>query len=107
MFRDIKRTIRFFLQKLFWGFSEKDIWSLDSTISKFILPRLKYFRNHRFSWPERLESKEEWTNILDKMIKAFEFRISEEYLSTTDKKKFDELNEGLDLFCKYFLDLWD
>lgn len=52
-----------------------EIWNLDQTIAKFILPRLKKFRNVVHSHPvtDEVKTFEDWQEVLDKMIIAFEY----------------------------------
>lgn len=49
----------------------KDIYSLDNTIARFVLPRLKFFKKNIISYPPDI-TYEEWKSILDKMILSFE-----------------------------------
>ena len=58
-------------QKKIRNIKYKDIYNLDSTIARFILPRLKFFRKKICSCPYGF-TLEEWKDILDKMILAFE-----------------------------------
>ena len=51
----------------------EEISNLDITIAKFIVPRLKLFRKRENSCPLRFENEQEGYDILDKMIKAFEY----------------------------------
>lgn len=87
-------------QRLERGFDESETWSLDSTISRFIEPRLKAFKEYNVGYPGGMTT-EQWNEILDKMIKAFGYINNDE---TFDHQ--DEVSEGLDLFRKYFFDLW-
>lgn len=88
-----------FFQRRIRGFDDSELWSLDYTILKFILPRLKRYRaSNRIGWPgpeaifdikyedfqalsvpEReilnAQSLEEWDRMLDKMIRAIELQI--------------------------------
>ena len=81
----------------------QDTWNLDYYISKFVLPRLKLFKKVTMGFPCDLKSIDEWYDILDKMIAAFEILATDE-LNTQDEQKI--VNEGLDLFRKYYQDLW-
>jgi hypothetical protein len=45
-----------------------------------------------------------WNNTIQKMIDAFDLMKYSGTLSDVEKKTVDE---GLSLFCKYFLNLWD
>lgn len=86
---------------------------LDNELIEFILPKLIEFRNcfeeGNTSHPTSIEIKEleDWTFILDKMIQAFKIldgrRRDEEEL---DESKDYEIEEGLELFSKYFTSLW-
>ena len=49
----------------------KDIYSLDNTIARFVLPRLKFFKKNIIGYPPDI-TFEEWKDILDKMILSFE-----------------------------------
>lgn len=87
-------------QRLERGFDDTETWNLDVTISAFIVPRLKRFKEVSNGYPADL-TEEQWDEALDKMIKFFEF--------SADDSKFLEENiysEGFDLFCKYFHSLW-
>lgn len=110
------------------GWDSSDTWSLQFTISKFILPRLKYFKKVNNGIPNKIYEKykdlnrtvdentkitfEEWNKKLDKMILAFETIINEdEDTHSWDDKKYWEKQqkikrEGLKLFAEYFQDLW-
>lgn len=85
------------------GFDNTEIWNLYITISKFILPRLKRFKEYNCSFPPSLEP-EQWENILNKMINSFELICKDD---SNTKEEFIIIDEGLDLFKKYFFDLWD
>ena len=81
----------------------QDTWSLDYYIAKFILPRLKLFKKVERGYPCDLKLIDEWHDILDKMIAAFEILATDEW-NTQDEQKI--VDEGLDLFRKYYQDLW-
>ena len=81
----------------------QDTWSLDYYIAKFTLPRLKLFKKVERGYPCDLKSIDEWHDILDKMIASFEILATDEW-NTQDEQKI--VDEGLDLFRKYYQDLW-
>lgn len=112
-------------------YTKKELSNLDRTIAKFVLPRLKEFRKVENGY----EKFEDWEKILDKMIQSFElvlddsapdFDVKASYTikdgkkvikdeSSTDeakayidyfKEKDKKIQEGLDLFAKYFQELW-
>ena len=45
-----------------------DLYDLDVTIARFILPRLMVFKQHCERTPRLNMSHEEWNEVLDKMI---------------------------------------
>lgn len=84
-------------QKIRYGVSDDDVFSLYHNISKFIVPRLKYFKEsgkkgipaefvpedyHLLSEEEMIAADEkaikEWNAILDEIIFAFEYNIDDE-----------------------------
>ena len=50
----------------------EELYDLDVTIARFILPRLMLFKEHCERTPRLNMPQEEWNEILDKMIYAFE-----------------------------------
>ena len=84
-------------------------------IAEFIYPRLKYFRECvKMTYPAEFNSMEEWNNILDKMLFAFDFTLNEmngfssiDFDTERYQTALDKANEGFKLFGEYFLNLWD
>ena len=99
----VLRSLKFKYQKLTQGYSGDEIWSLYYTLSKFILPRLIAFRNSVASYPHDFTNEKEWIDTLNKMIYSFELIKREKIESTEEDLK---VQEGLELFGKYFRDLW-
>lgn len=100
-------------KKLLSKIRNEELWNLDDTIVKFILPRLQKFKIiNTMSYPDKLDSIEEWHKIIDKIIWSFQFakdvqewNYSSEYRA--DSGNWEKYNEGMDLFKEYLLDLWD
>lgn len=105
MLKTIKRKIKFFFQRRLRGFDDEETWSLDQDLAKHIVPRLKRFREVNNGHPPDL-SWEEWCEILDEIIRTFEFLSTDAKYDCYDKKKWKEIKKGLHLFAKYYLDLW-
>ena len=111
--RRLIREVRFLYQRLTRGFDDSVTWSLDVSLAKLILPRLRLFRSHEFGTPgsyitgEDYKLAEEdharWLADLDKMIAAFEFTVNDQF----DKGEMKEHQEGLNLFAKHFWSLWE
>jgi hypothetical protein len=105
----IKRPIKLAYQKVTRGFSDKDTWSLDHTIAKFVLPRLERFKEVNMCHPANL-TEEEWDDILDEMIFAMHNIVHQWDDDDLDveavKAIIDRVHVGLDYFGEYFRDLW-
>ena len=87
-------------QRLERGFDDTELWNLDETILKFILPRLKEFRKQTSCFPMEFNTLEEWLEVIDKMIGGIEDALKDTYsVKTAD-------SEGFELFKKYFFCLW-
>lgn len=97
--------------KLCHGFEPCESWNLNTTIAYFVYPRLKKFRQDTNCFPIDTKNIDEWYNIIDKMLLAFALIIdqddNEEYINGFySDKQINEIKEGLELFAKYFNDLW-
>lgn len=108
-----KRGLHFLWQKLTKGFSDKETWSLDYTIAKFSLPRLKRLREIESGHPA-CYTNEQWWGMVDQMIwsleaiiKDFEGNLYDGCLEPEDYRKIDRrMQEGLVLFGRNFRGLW-
>ena len=114
------RHIKWTLQRLFRGYSDIDVWNLDTYLAKVIIKPLKAFRKldkHGFpASPGRkmdINSTDDWNNTLDQMIEAFQIILDDEtdlylgYTSDEIRERDKSVNRGLKLFSKYFRNLWD
>ena len=116
--------------------SVKEVWNLKAHLASCIYDCLLQFKNlDRTSYPSDI-SLEIWEEYLDKMLFSFKeissnFKndpleiyskdknlsdiFTEDFSSDDErtlvmedsKKYFDKIQEGLNLFSKYFNDLWD
>jgi hypothetical protein len=104
-----------------------DTWSMDHTLAMIILPMLKQLKATQHGIPGNLvkydsnsvqssfefykegddaafnSAVEEWDKIMDKMIWSFEKIVKDDDKFINDAK----IQEGLDLFGKYYRALWD
>lgn len=115
---DDKRSKIWKQERLKQGFDETETWNLDHTIARFIYPRLKYFSEINNGYPAEDDMDDDkWNKILEKMLFSFSFYAQDDYSDMIDKyvkknnkqelqKFYDRINEGLELFVKYFCDLW-
>ena len=83
----------------------KDTYNLDMTIAQFIAPRLELFKKVTDCYPSQFDSMEEWYEILEKMIATFKVISCKIGIQRNEVEK-SIINEGLDLFRKYYNELW-
>ncbi len=88
-------------QKEKYGFDERETWNLYFRIALFIYPRLKMYSEIP-SRPIGM-TNEQWKEILDQMLTAFEIIIKDEINKDSNEKI---VRKGLKRFFKYFLYLW-
>lgn len=118
-YRRLKRGLRYWWQRRTRGWDDSDLWSLDYTLAKWIVPRLERFKEVRAGVPyiEGFEvcgthaqynaAELEWVRILDKMIRAFKLIIDDnDRDELVSNEEWQEVSEGLELFSKYFRNLW-
>ena len=106
-----------------------ELWSLDETLTEYLLPRISAFRKmERHGYPvldeeciskqsrqqqngdEDLRAAADWENILYDIEKGFEAHrnligYGEEPGATEENEKI--MQKGLNLFAKYYGHLWD
>ena len=117
---------KFTKQRLEFGFDDSEVWNLDLTIAKFILPRIERLKETFAGYPAFLNSEDEWKKILEKICKAFSLYINCDndciedirtikMLHGDDKpnelekilKDHEDYEEGMNLFFKYWKWLGD
>ena len=82
-------------------FKKHRAWNCYAHLAVHIANELKAFKKYNVnSYPHGFNNIEEWHEVVDKMIYSFE-QIEKD---SSDRAKIDE---GLQLFAKYFEDLWD
>ena len=102
----IKRSIRFFFQRLFRKFDDSETWSLEHELAKHILPRLKRFKELNNGYPNGF-TPESWDIMLDEMIYAFDFRACETaFQLDATEKEHERVQRGLSAFGRHFTKLW-
>lgn len=144
----VKKLAKYKRQRIERGFDDTELWSLDRTIAKYVLPRLIEFKKVANGYPANFDNFEDWIDVIDKMIYSFDHIINQEkydeelekelgidWVGYFDEKKLPDGNyelihgenyneelmttyrrmqeeesiriqDGLDLFGKYFLNLW-
>ena len=82
-------------------FKKHRAWNCYTHLAVHIANELRAFKKYNInSYPHGFNNIEEWHEVVDKMIYSFE-QIEK---GSSDRVKIEE---GLQLFAKYFEDLWD
>ena len=101
-------SVRGIINKAFKGYISSDLWALDHWFSVQFPRMLKDLKKEQKGHPGHLTS-EEWNKILDRMAFCLSEMVAPHY-AIEDEKMYayrDEMkNEGFELLCKYFRDLW-
>ncbi len=116
-----KRIRKKQLKKLGVWVDNSELWNLDQTLAEYILPRLKKFQKVNIAYPgiKPMSTFEVWQDAIGKMIRAFElcltdpldvykdvlYKDKKEYMKLVNEMQ-KEIDEGLELFAKYFQYLW-
>ncbi len=108
------RHFRWWWERRTRGFDERETWCLTTTMLEFILPRLKTFPDcsvpGSFIFQEDGSEKPikeagiEWNKTRRKMERAMELWLEHE--GHPPAEFVEEVDEGMDLFFKYFFNLW-
>ena len=83
------------------GFDDTELWNLDVTFCRFMLPRLKAFKSVCLSHPSDI-TFDEWQKILSDIIEGFEMHVDAQN-HINDDTKFDT---AMSLFCEFVNHLW-
>lgn len=119
--REFWSALKYWDQRRAKGFADEEWWEFSYHHSKWCLKRLMELRKRFHGMPmrrpfERDENghpghytPEEWKEILGKMCRAFYLVLKrdEDLYVDNDPLTLEYINEGLDLFAKHYLDLWD
>jgi len=83
-----------------------ELWNLNTHIARYIAPRLRSFKEVCVSgYPIDVEDRRQWDKIIDKMTYAFECMGQDSHCFSDDEGR--RIDEGIELFAKYFRYLWD
>jgi len=92
-----KRLKKFAKQRKDRGWDSTELWNLDVTIAKFVLPRLKEFIK---------TVHDDYKKDIQKMIDAFELVVSDDNYRF-DKEIDRKIRDGLKTFSENFRLLWN
>jgi len=75
-----QRTRKKWFKKHGQYIAPKELWNLDYTVAKFVLPRLIKFKENSLGFPgyDEADTMNKWQDILQKMITAFEYIVTDD-----------------------------
>ena len=83
----------------------EEVWNTDNYLAGVIAARLKAFKAlDKYGHCPAFKGMAEWNKAIQKMIDAFE--LLKHITSFTDEEE-KTIEEGLELFCKHYRNLWD
>ncbi len=136
IYKNLIYSLKKIKERFIHGFPLEEVYDLYSNAAKYLLPRIKLFRQKTNSIPSHV-TEEEWSIILDKIIYSLEhhddwispvypedYDFRQEIVDISEKgvryKRMDDrkpdfsaceehakkIQEGFELLGKHFTDLW-
>lgn len=89
------------------GFDNTELWALDQALAKMIIPRLKAFKESHICYPCGI-TFDDWNDKIQKMIDAFEEILTRDMTKEQRGHEYNvkKIKTGLNLFAKWYHDLW-
>jgi hypothetical protein len=119
---DCYNEVRYFIQRGYRGYSDRDAWAFDDYLAKVISKGVEHLRLIKHGWPGDPMTEEEWDRILKDIVEGFELYMTQENLFFEDcrseslsnedinnraKERIDKINAAMEYFNKYYCHLWD
>lgn len=101
--KDDEIEAKFKKQRIERGFDDSETWSLDYTISSFILPRLG---RYQVLANEKLARDEQLVEDVDTLLQTMKLIVKDEGSHLWEGKDKEIVQKGLELFPKVFTTLW-
>ena len=87
------------------GVPISEVWGTYHYLAREIAPRLKAFKAlDKHGYCPAFSGIATWNKAIQKMIDAFELL---DHITTYTDEEEQTIEEGLELFCKHFRNLWD
>ena len=99
---------KWFFQRGLRGYSECDHWSLDNYLNDIIPGLVRDLKTHLHSFPYGM-TVPEWEGILEEIASGFEAGnlIDDCFDPKKEKELLAKFDRGMELFVKYYRNLWD
>lgn len=86
---------------------KEEVWNLDVSLGKFLLPRLKLFKLEAIHAVPYELTAEEWETSLDELIALAEFLENEGLINISrDSIEYVKYEERMKLLTHHLPDLW-
>lgn len=126
-----RRTKKYIAQIKRQGWSNMDLWGLNTHLARYMLPMLRKFFENPMGYPCNLKSVKEWQDIGAEIIWAMERFANDDFSDLAEKttgyrvlkikddeelrkawleetkRLYERADKGLHLFAEYFGNLWD
>jgi len=93
------------------GWSEEDVWSLDSYLNDVLIGAVSRLRDTTNSYPATGITFQDWQRILDEIVQGITAAKNLETFESFKDEKYDEamaaFNLAMDHLKNYWFDLWD
>ena len=73
---NVKYHTKWFIQRSIRGFDDREIWNIDNTFYKWLLPRLKRFSEKNVCYPCRYKSMSSWQKEIVNRVKQLELIVN-------------------------------
>jgi hypothetical protein len=101
--RRIPRSLKFWWQRRTRGFGDDELWNLDSTIARFVLPRFRAFRRDKSEWHV---TDAQYEADLTEIEWALEKMASHDWPNDLEPADHDRCERALALFGKHLWSFW-
>lgn len=104
------RQVKWFIQRGKRGYSDADSWDLAYYIADWMPAAIRRMQEYRNSHPANVDSIEEWKAILEEIAVGFDIADcigKHDYELEEYDNMYAQFLKSMDLFVKYYFDLWD
>lgn len=103
------RHFKWWYQRLHYGVSDRDCWSLDCHLARVIIKGCDTLINRGIGHPTSCKDFDEWVSILTRIRNSYQFYIDvhDGDLCVTSSSDYAKGTKDMKLLQKYFGNLWD
>lgn len=104
----VTSALTWFFQRRIRGWDDRELWNLDSTFARYMLPRLKRFKETTDGYPGEL-TEQQWDAILEEIIWSLEYILGDQWHEDHTQWELNEArcSAGCELLGKWMRGMWD